>query len=68
MDRAHVSVKINRFVEDFDRRPPWFTGLRRLFLNTEIVGSSPVGAGLCFIFFFLVHISNVLTFAHGMLC
>ena len=66
MGRTYVLVKINRFDQLLDS-PPWPSGLRRLLLKPEIVGSSPAGAGLHFIFFSM-NISNVLTFAHGMLC
>ena len=54
MGRTYVLVKINRFDQLLDS-PPWPSGLRRLFLKPEIVGSSPAGAGLHFIFFFHEH-------------
>ena len=37
-ESAHVSFKINRFVDCLDV-PPWPTGLRRLCFDPEIVGS-----------------------------
>ena len=65
MESAHVSFKNNRFATCVDA-PPWPTGLRRYCFDPEIVGSRPGGAGRQF--YFLMHISSVLTFAHCVLC
>ena len=62
-ESAHVSFKINRFAECLDVLP-WPSGIRRLCFDPEIVGSRPEGAGT---HFFFMHISSVLTFAHGVL-
>ena len=63
-----ASFNINRFAKSRNP-PPWPTGLGRyrFFFNPEILGSSP-GVAEDNYFIFLMHISSVLTFAHGVLC